>query len=331
MGFYTTDQVDLNTVYYKNLVPSVERYNQYDFYPFKEMLSSDIDESYVRYPITKITFSALGEAEVPSSDKLTWARFKGTTSKTGAAFGYTFDFLKDASSDMIDRTQAAIYDADRLQIQNLILAACLDGSTVRGFWNAAYDRETADPLAYGELCAPPAFGQNTFGSLHNHYEALGTTTPALTQFTNAKQHIAEHGHGGPYVCWINSAEVERLENLATWTSTYTANPIIDRVAIEGFSGSMLGINFYQTEAIPAGYVLIVSLGKGTYDQPVKFIQASNPTFRGLIYKAGTTDADYPIVDSYFLRWANTKVWARGAGYVMWLNSSTTYTTPTLEG
>lgn len=329
MGYMTTDGVDLNTMYYDTMIPSVDRYNQYDFYPFRETLCSDGNESYVKYPLSKITFSALGEAETPSAQKLQWGRFIGSTSKNGTAFGYTFDFLKDADTKLIALTQAAIYEADRLAIENKVLDTILDGTTAAGFWNAAYDGET-DPKAYARVGAPPSYGQNAFNSNHTHYEGLNTTSIVLTHFTNAKQHIAEHKKIGALICFINSAQVETLENLAGWSSgAYIANPIVANTAIEGFQTRWLGIDFHQTEAVPAGYLVMIDPGNSTgYNKPIKFIEPNNASFRGLKLIPGNTIKDYPIIDSYFLRWMGAKVWDRSAGYVMYTGSAT-YTAPTL--
>jgi hypothetical protein len=330
MGYMTTDLVDLNEVYYKSLVPSVDRYNLYDFYAFRETLCSDGDEAYIKFPLSRITFSSLGEAEVPSAKKLQWGRFRGTTAKTGTAFGYTFDFLADASSKMISDTQAAIYDADRNAVENQVLNACLDATTSAGFWNSYFDTE-ADPKAYANVGAPPAYGQNTFNATHTHYAALATASVVLTHFTAAKHHIAEHQKVGRLLAFINSEQVETLENLAGWsTGAYIANPIVASTAIEGFQTRWLGIDFHQTEAIPAGYIAIVDIGGGAgYSKPIKFIEKSNPSFRGLQLIPGNTIKDYPIIDSYFLRWMGAKTWNRSAGYVIQATTDATYTAPTL--
>ena len=338
-GYFTTDHVDLNTVYYKTLMPSLTRYNQFDFFPFREYLCSDGDESYVKYPVSKLQFQKLGEAEKPNAQKLEWARFKATTSKTGIAFGYTFDFLKDAKVQDIDDTQAMIYQADRLGMQNAILNCALDGASVAGFWNGYFDNETTDPRAYASLGKPPDYGQNRFSADHSHYKALNSTSIVLTTFTDAKQHLAEHGHQGPYACFINSNDIQTLEDLAGWSGgAYVSNPIVSQTAIDGFQKRWLGFDFYATEAIPSGYLLIIDLGIGSgpqaspapsYAKPIKFIEASNPSFRGLIMKQGSTDREYPIIDSYYLRWMGAKVWARGAGYVIQAKTGSTFTAPTL--
>jgi len=334
MGYMTTDLVDLNTVYYKTVVPSVDRYNNYDFYPFRETLCSTGDESYLRFPLNRITFAAVGEAEVPSASSLKWGRFKATTSKTGAAFGYTFDFLKDASTSQIDDIQTEIYNADRNAIMNNVLNACFDGDTSRGFYNTYFDTE-ADMKAYSNEGAPPSYGQNTFTAAHTHYVPLGAVTITLTNITSAKHHLAEHGAVSKLVAFINSQEVEVFENLAGWNYATTAtylfpNPIIDKTAIEGFQSRWLGIDFFVTEAVPAGYVMIVDVGSGGgYNKPVKFIEPNNASFRGLKVIDGNTVKDYPIIDSYFLRWMGSKVFRRGAGIVLQATSDASYETPTL--
>ncbi|MFA5036681.1 MAG: hypothetical protein WC479_05845 [Candidatus Izemoplasmatales bacterium] len=333
-GYLTTDGVDLNEVYYNTVVPSISRYNNYDFFPFRETLCSDGDESYIKFPLDRITFDSLGEAEVPSAKKLKWGRFIGTTSKTGAAFGYTMDFLKDASSRMINDVQAEIYAADRNAVMNKVLNVCLDSASSDGFYNTYFDSES-DMKAYSNVGAPPAYGQNTFTAAHTHYVPLNSTSIALTDITSAKHHIAEHGSPSKLVAFINSEQVEVFENLAGWNYSTTAtylipNPITDKTAIDGFQTRWLGIDFFQTEAIPAGYVLIVDVGTGGgYDKPVKFIEPKNASFRGLQLLPGNAIKDYPIIESYFLRWMGAKVWKRAAGIVLQAKSGTTYSAPTL--
>lgn len=322
-GFMTKDGIDYNEVWH-GLLPVVDRYNERDRTDIETLLANRNDESLKKYALKNSNgFKKLGEVEHPDRQKIAWGKLMKVTTKLGTAYGYDWEFLKDASADDIRKLQADILEQDREMIKSLLLETCLKSST-DGFYNAAFD--TLEGIA-----APPSYGQNTFAASHTHYITAGGTSVTLPVCTTIRQHIREHGAPSSLVGFISGTDEGNIVNaMAPTTSTvYVSNPITDKVAVDGFIGMFGGINWIVTELMPAGYVLVVGTNPGVDNQkPATIIHPTNPSFRGLKLIEGSLPT-YPLINSYYLHWAAAKVIHRGNGVACQLTASASYTDPTL--
>lgn len=69
--------------------------------------------------------------------------------------------------------------------------------------------------------------------------------------------------------------------------------------------------------IPAGYMVAVATrGAATTSNVIGIREHSNPGLRGLVLRPGNTSAQYPLIDSYFIRGLGTAVGPRGAAAIM---------------
>ena len=325
-GLTTTDGIDLNEILYGTILPIVDIYNGEEVLDLRAMLFSDHEESYVKFDSSgHWKFQKLAEAEKPQSRKKVWGKFQKDTEKFGLDIGYTFDWLMSevASAEEVVRLAKKAVSRDRALQTAVILDECLDeGGGSAGGWYSG------DFSANENMSAPPTYGQNTFLSTHSHYVASGSTSLTLATITSMKEHLKQHGYKGGIWGMCNADMTKKVEDLAAWSTTSNVpNPIIDGVAVDGWAGRLLGIDWKETEWMPDGYLMVVGTGGDDAGKPVRYIQKKNPSAKGLILTPGSYDPRYPIIDADYLHWLEALIVARGAGVVYQL--ATTYSIPDL--
>ena len=314
-GFRTTDDIDLNEIFYNSILPGLELFNK-EVLDIRGEVAIDHDESKVKVPVNLWSFTKLAEGEEPYARRLAFGRFQKDSQKYGLAQGFTFDFLMRAPSADVDLAQAAALAADReLQTQVILAEATATGA----WWDGTFNSEEG-------LTTPPDFGSNTFTGGHTHYVTTSSATPALSDFTNAKQLVAEHGSTGRYIAWHNSVQTKQIEDLAGFDTAAVANPLTDRVTLEGFTGRLLGIDFVETEFLPSGYILLLRVPSTGVLKPMRFIQLKNPSGRGLIILPGNNQ-DYPIINSRYFHWLAALTVFRSAGVAIQVTTGASYSNP----
>ena len=321
-GFLTVDGIDYNEVWY-GLLPVIDRYNEVDRTDIESILANRNDESLKKYVLQSSNgFAKLGEVEHPDRQKVGYGKLIKVTTKYGSAYGYDWEFLKDAKAQDIRDTQASILEQDRQMVKIILLETCIKSST-DGFYNGSYD-------SLEDITKPPDYGQNTFASSHTHYITSGATTLTYANCTTIRHHIQEHGAPATLVGFINSTDEGAIVNamVPTNSNVQVSNPITDKVSTEGFIGKFGGINWIGTELMPAGYVLVVGSNPSVDAlKPATLIHPTNPSFRGLKLIDGNLP-NFPLINSYFLHWATAKVIHRGNGVACQLTANASYTDPT---
>jgi hypothetical protein len=326
-GFTTTDGIELNEVLYGTVLPIVELYNQEELLDLRALLCSDHDESYIKFDASgQWKFQKLGEAEKPVSRKKVWGKMQKDTTKYGLDIGYTFDWLMSeiASSEEITRMANKAINRDRALQTTVILDECL---TSGGFFDGSFTPNEV-------MNTPPTFGANVFTAAHNHYVGSGSATLTLATITAMKVHIKEHGYKGQLWGLMNSDMTRNVEDLAGWygtTAGTTTIPgkVVDNVSIEGFAGRLLGVDWKETEWMPTDYLMIVGVQAEGGEKPVRYIQKKNPSAKGLILAPGSYDPKYPIIDADYIHWLEALIVLRGAGVVYYVNSTSSYSNPTV--
>ena len=318
-GFTTTDGIDLNEVLYNTVLPIVDLYNQEEEIDLRALLCSDWDESYIKFDASgHWKFQKLAESEKPTSKKKAWGKMQKDTAKYGLDISYTYDWLMSeaASSEEIGRMAAKAVARDRSLQTAIILDEVL---TTGGFFDGTFS-------ANEKMSTPPTYGANTFLGSHSHYVSAGSATITLATLTAMKLHIKEHGFGSNSIIGFMNSDMEKnIEDIAGWygasvgTTTLPGN-LIDGIAVDGFKGTLLGINWKTTEWMPTGYLAIVGTPATGEEKPIKYIQKKNPSAKGLILTPGSYDPKYPIIDATYLHWLEALVIARGAGVVYQLTT-----------
>ncbi len=323
-GFTTTDGIDLNEVLYGTVLPIVDLYNQEEVLDLRALLCSDWDESYVKFDSSgQWKFQKLGESEKPTSKKKAWGKMQKDCAKYGLDIGYTYDWLMSEASSAAEITAMArkAVERDRALQTAVILDELL---TSGGFFNGSF--EAAENMA-----TPPTYGANTFAAGHSHYVSAGSATLTLATITAMKLHAKEHGFKGNLWGFMNADMTKKIEDLAGWyqaNTTLIPNKLTDNVAIEGFAGRLLGVDWKETEWMPTDYLIIIGTQAAGGEKPVRYIQKKNPSAKGLLLTPGSYDPKYPIIDADYLHWLEAKVIVRGAGVVYYISTSA-YTNPTV--
>ena len=322
-GFYTLDNVDWREVWDNYLLKGIDRYNAVDVTDFAALLCQTDDETRKKYLIrTTNTFAKLAFGERAEFRKGIKGSFQKLTEKFGTGIGYDFDLLKDMKLENILEYQRGIMVQDRENIRSEILKAMLQSST-DGFFNGAFESDEG-------ITVPPPYGQNTFLADHTHYIGTATTYISLTEIPDWRKHLIEHGHSGRFVGFINSDQEADIAKMLVPTSTTIAvsNPLTDKISIDGYITKAGGVEWVTTESIPSGYVIVVATSlENSGDKPTKLVHPTNSSYRGLLLVQGG-NGEYPIIDSYYLRWLGAKVLHRGAGIVIKLGDAT-WSDPTI--
>jgi len=329
-GLKTTDGNDLNTVYYDYIIPIIQRYNEDNVSDFRALLSYDEDEKVKNYYLPEAGRMQKLEQDYGMPDYRTFnkGKFQHDTAKYGDAFRYTETFLKDASTlDIIRFTQELlIRDKETIKFE-LLKALIASGTSANSLYNGVYG-------TYEGISAPPTYGANTFAAGHNHYVGnnYASGTIQLTDITLAKKHIAEHGTTGQFVGFINSTQTQEIANLATFVYSSDvnkiANPISDKIAVDGFVGRLLGVDFIETEEIPSGYVLIGKFTENDLGKILAFVQPNDASWRGLQLIPAAARPDYPLVGASARRFFSVAVKNRGSAYCFsCVSGSSVYTSP----
>jgi hypothetical protein len=92
-------------------------------------------------------------------------------------------------------------------------------------------------------------------------------------------------------------------------------------------GTYGDIIIVEEDYIPAGYlVMFVTGGRDNLQNPIGFREHQNAGLRGMRLVKGR-NADYPLLDAYYVRGFGTGVRQRGAGVVMQIKATGTYAPP----
>jgi hypothetical protein len=316
-GLFTLDNVDWREVWDNYLLPGIDRYNEFDKTDFAALLCQEDDETRKKYLLrTANTFQSLAHGERPEFRKGVKGSFQKLTEKFGTGIGYDLDTLKDMRLQDILDYQAGIIIQDRENIRSEILKAMLQSST-DGFFNAAFESDEG-------ITAPPPYGQNTFLASHTHYLGTASSEILLVEIPDWRKHIIEHGFGKNIIGFINSAQEADIAKMLTPSTAGTlkvANPLTDKIAVDGYLARAGGVEWVTTECMPEDYVLLVSTDlNANMNKPAKLIYPTNSSYRGLLLLHGG-NGQYPIIDSYYLRWLGAKVLHRGAGVVVRLGNA----------
>jgi hypothetical protein len=263
-------------------------------------------------------------------------------------------FLADADSQQVDAIANMAAEADNRLVFNMVMKTLFninrrtnkEGQTVYPFYSGQA----------GDL--PPAVGTTSFADSHNHYVTTNSATLTAAHLEALQGLVREHGYkrsaGYSLVLMINEAQEGTIRNFRSTanggTGTYDFVPAAGTPALllptdvrlddngvtrppaslRGMDvvGAYAEMTIVKNEFIPAGYmVLFVTGGPENIQNPIAIREHSNAGLRGLRLVKGR-QPDYPLIDSFYQRGFGTGVRHRGAGAVMQIVNSATYTVPT---
>lgn len=329
-GLTTSDGINLNELYYDKVIPLMDRYNKEDVTDFRAILCADDDETVKVYDLPEASrFQKVGEDfEQPDARKLVQGQWQFFSELYADSFEYTEAKLRQTSARQIMQNTIALLERDRLTQRYHILRGIVNsGADANSLWNGAFATNEG-------LSAPPAYGANTFVAGHNHYS--GNNNPSgtiqLEDITFMKKHINEHGAQGSFVGFINSKDNMDLMNLSNFRyggeKGKVSNPITDKVMVDGYVDRIFGIDIIETEAMPAGYMMIGKFNDNDIGKVCSFIQPTQVGWRGLRIIRGNRQVDYPLIGATAERLFKVAVRNRGNAFCMqFVSGSDVYTAP----
>jgi len=268
---------------------------------------------------------------------------------------FTWEFLADATAAQVDAVATQALEADNILMFQMIMWTLFNNVNrsaqinkkpynVYTFWNGTD----------GEV--PPTYKTNTFNSTHNHYMVSGAATVVSGDLDDMEENLVHHGYkrsnGYRLVLMVNKAQGDVIRTFRSVLNGGTAKwdfipaqgtPAFliprDYVLPQGTTAPPASLNGFevigeygewtiiQEDYIPPGYMVgFASGGQESITNPVGIRQHANTNLRGLRLVKGR-DNDYPLTESFFQRGFGTGIRHRGAGVIMQVKASGSYTAP----
>lgn len=270
------------------------------------------------------------------------------------AVRYTWMFLAEASGDQIRNNHNMALDADNRLLFNAVLKTLFNPANVVGI--ADNNIPTTSYKFYnGDGEVPPRYKNNTFAGSHTHYSTTQNLASSATLTAASVDAIEDdfikHGYGpnqgGTLVLTVNRQEANLMK---AWKTTATPAARYDFMPSSGYGGGILfpqngGViarpdgelpgqfgtygpwHLIEEEYITPGYLAaLVSGGVDNIQNPIGIREHRNPSYRGLTMIPGQR-TQYPLIDSFYRRGFGTGVRQRGAGFMVQVTNSATYTVP----
>jgi hypothetical protein len=275
---------------------------------------------------------------------------------------FTWQFLLNAESTQVDTIADQVLEADNRLLFKQVMTTFFnpvrrlnkEGWTVYPFYAGVAGDD------------PPDVGTTTFADLHQHYVTTNSATLTPAHLEALQTLVTEHGYkrsnGYALVVLINDGDV--VENrIRQFRSIANNNGVADAthgnfdfVPAQGTSPLLLPVDvrlsdngvvrppakiggmevvgaydqmiFVKNEFIPALYMaLFVTGGEENVLNPIAIREHPSQGARGLRLVKGKTP-DYPLIDSFWNHGFGTGIRRRGAGAVMQIVASASYTAPT---
>lgn len=257
---------------------------------------------------------------------------------------FSFQFLMKSSANQLRAITNMALEADNALQFDLIMKALFNNNnrtaTIDG------NPYTVTALYNADGAVPPTYQGTVFDNTHNHYLASGAATLDPQDILDLARTVEHHGFtattGYGIVVFVNP---DVADTIRSWRrGVEAANTVVslyDFIPPQGSefllplgwdlaSGSQPGTQFggmdvvgkygpyliVQSTQIPSGYMLAAaSRGQSSELNLVGIREHQNPAARGLILRPGN-NANYPLVDSFYIRGLGAGVFQRGAGAIM---------------
>jgi hypothetical protein len=359
----TADGTDLNEVWsnFMDLLNVVNqpRQNLINFLTYQVGSPTET----VTQPGQGVDFEPASEYGEPVGSRIAPAYFQMGYTFTwyDLAARYTWQYLADATEAMVNSVGNASVEAYYRLLLNQVLKTAFNSTNLTATINNnnynVYKFYNADGTV------PPQYKNNTFTGSHTHYKTSGGNSilEATDLDTMVIDDFASHGYtqdnGYQVVALVNTALGNQIRNFRSAVNTAQAVAgnygRYDFIPAQGQPGQIIpattqvigaaqvpntlnGLTVIGTygpikvvvdDYMPTDYLLSFATG-GTDNllNPVGLRQHANTNLRGLRLVKGR-NADYPLIDSFWVAGFGTGIRQRGGGIVLQLTTSGTYTTP----
>lgn len=269
---------------------------------------------------------------------------------------FTWQFLSEAPAAQVRAIENQALEADsRLvftKVMRQLFRNTTDSATIRGNAYNVYGFYNGDANS-----TPPPYKTNVFGPNHNHFLVSGATVVDQFDLQDMQDQLIHHGYtkGNGYrtVLMANRADTVKMRSFRSEVNggpvgglydfipstsqpprLANANTIIigggqPAAQLDGMNviGSYGDILIVEEDYIPAGYlVMFVTGGRDNIQNPIGFREHQNAGLRGMRLVKGR-QADYPLLDAYYVRGFGTGVRHRGAAVVMQIKATGSYAPP----
>ena len=252
-------------------------------------------------------------------------------------YGYTQEFIDDASSTQISAIQSEVETAyERLRVVK-VLEAIFGDTNYTDADNIAVKRlYNAD----GEV--PPRWQRWIHTGTHDHYLTSAGASLVTTDLDDAEEELVHHGFseetGTRLILFAHRDEVAVIRGFDPWVPAETGDrPIIICGPIVGPTGVGLGgfaaqgyhgkWTVVENNELPSGYLLGLATGGQFNARNVAgFRSHRNTSARGLRLIEGP-NGRYPLIDAVYDTYMGAGVGQRGAAVVQQVTAGS-YTVPT---
>lgn len=271
------------------------------------------------------------------------------------AMRFTWMFLAEAGKDQIRNLTNTALEADERLRFNKVMKTVFNPSNVAGIADANIPT-TVVKFYNGDGEVPPVYKTNTFTGSHTHYsttQALATSATLTSGVIDAvEDDFYAHGYtpqqsGTKLILMVSRQEGKVIRGFKTASGAkYDFIPsanygggillpfnggIIARPegTVDEEIGTYGPFHIVEDLYVPSGYMaFFASGGDFNINNPIGIREHANPTYRGLTIIPGSR-SDYPLTDSFFRRGFGTGVRQRGAGFLVQVTASPTYTVPAI--
>lgn len=269
------------------------------------------------------------------------------------AMRYTWMYLAEASGEQIRNLNNQALEADNRLLFNKVFKTLFNPTNVSGIADSNIPT-TVVKFYNGDGEVPPVYKNNVFTGSHSHYgttQSLGASaTLNSASFDAIEMDFRKHGYtptttGAQLIMLVNPQEGQLIRQWKVSTGAkydfIPSNNYGGGILIP-FNGGIVGrpegvvdeeIGTYgpwhivEEEYIPTGYTAaLASGGIDSLNNPIGIREHRNSAYRGLTMIPGSR-SDYPLTDSFYRRGFGTGIRQRGAGYLVQVTASTTYTVP----
>lgn len=272
---------------------------------------------------------------------------------------YTWQFLADATTQQVDAVQNAALEADTRLVTGEVLRTLFNNAND----DVSINKNPYKVYTFynGDGTVPPTWKTFTFTGTHTHFLTTGGATFDADDLEIIIDNLDHHGfsvqEGYNQVLLVNRQEMNRIRTFRSATGANVAPDATHRTydfiptslasqtfvipqnvnvvgqnppaQFNGFNvmGSYGPLLIIQEDYIPAGYVAAFATGgPQNLRNPIGIREHPRAELRGMRLVKGRTQ-DYPLIDSFYMRGFGTGVRSRGAGVVMQVTVSATYTPP----
>lgn len=278
---------------------------------------------------------------------------------------FTWKFLAKSTSTQVNAFTNMALEADNRLVFTEVMRTLFrndrrtaeEGHTVYPF----YAGQVGDkPPQYGTTVFADSHNHYVT-SASATFPAAGVGTPIaapdITDLQALVDLVGEHGYtpqnGYRVVLMVNKAQGDPIRMIRSAVNGGPANSLYDFVPAAGTSPFLMPVNMQvisgqqppnslnglqvigswgdvlvvQDSFIPAGWMVCFATGgPETLNNPIGIREDAIATLRGLKLVKGR-EPDYPLIESYYTRGFGTGVRKRGAGAIMQITASATYTAP----